>query len=68
MTKILPHQVLKLYKQLLRYGENLQLTDKHYFLNRIKQDFKRNKTLTNVEDINFNFEKGTTLLSKRTVQ
>jgi len=45
--------VLKLYKNILRYGETLRFTDKKYFIHRIRTAFKDNKNLTNEETIDF---------------
>lgn len=45
--------ILKLYKDLLRYGEELRFTDKKYYRQRIREEFKQNKTLTEVADIDF---------------
>lgn len=49
-------QVKRLFKDLLRYGQELKYTDKFYFYNRIKKEFKTNKSCTNPEEILFNFE------------
>lgn len=49
-------QILKLYKDLLRYGQQLKLTDKDYFCDRVRRDFLNNKCLTDQKDINHNFE------------
>ncbi|XP_077291079.1 mitochondrial ribosome and complex I assembly factor AltMIEF1 [Arctopsyche grandis] len=57
-------EVLKLYKQLLRYGQQLHLTDKKYYQQRIVNEFKKNKDLLTKEDIDFNFKKGQQLLNK----
>lgn len=46
-------QVKQLYKELLRYGCNLKLTDKDYYKSRIKQEFLDNKQLDNPDEINF---------------
>lgn len=59
--------ILKLYKDLLRYGEQLKFTDKKYYQYRIKKEFKQNKTLTEKADIDFQFKKGLTLLKYRRV-
>lgn len=60
-------QVLKLYKDLLRYGQDLQFTDTRYFCKRIRNEFKRNKTLTDNKEILFNYEKGLALLRREAV-
>lgn len=49
-------QIVKLYKDLLRYGQNLQYTDKEYFYKRIKSEFKKNKTLVDEAQIIFNYK------------
>ncbi|KAF7286317.1 hypothetical protein GWI33_006046 [Rhynchophorus ferrugineus] len=60
-------EILKLYKDLLRYGQELKFTDKEYFQKRIKKEFKQNKVVTDETDINFKFEKGIILLLRKTV-
>lgn len=45
--------ILKLYKDLLRYGEELRFTDKKYYRRKIREEFKENKTLTEAADIDF---------------
>ncbi|XP_044580452.1 uncharacterized protein LOC123262316 [Cotesia glomerata] len=59
--------VLRLYKDLLRYGDNLKFTHKKYFKSRVKQDFYDNLELNNPNDIQFCLEKGRELLSKKKV-
>lgn len=49
-------EVLKLYKDLLRYGDNLKLTDKKYYKSRVKKDFYDNIELKNSDDIQFYLE------------
>ena len=39
-------KVISLYRQLLRYSENLKLTDKSYFCYRIRGEYNKNKNLT----------------------
>ena len=46
-------QVLKLYKDILRYSNQLIYTDKEYFINRVKNEFRNNKDLTDQSDIEF---------------
>ncbi|XP_076290763.1 mitochondrial ribosome and complex I assembly factor AltMIEF1-like [Lasioglossum baleicum] len=59
--------VLRLYKDLLRYGGNLKYTDKLYFRARIRHGFRENKQLTDEHEINFQFQKGQKLLSDQRV-
>lgn len=49
-------EVKKLYKEILRYGQKLQYTDKEYFFQRIKKEFKTNKALDDETQINFNYK------------
>lgn len=50
------NQVLKLYKNLLRYSENVKLTDKKYLRFRIRSDFHDNIDLHSPKDIKFHLE------------
>lgn len=45
-----------MYKDLLRYGQQLKLTDKDYFSKRIKSEFRKNINLSDGKDISYNFE------------
>lgn len=49
-------QVLRLYKHLIKYGNHLTLTDKNYFLGRVRHEFRENRQLTNPLEIEFNFK------------
>jgi len=49
-------QVKRLYKELLKYGCNLKLTDKNYYKSRIKQEFLDNKQLVKPEEIKFYYD------------
>ena len=49
--------ILKLYKDLLRYGDNLKYTDKEYFRYRIRKNFKQNKHLIDQIEIDFQLQK-----------
>lgn len=46
-------QVKQLYKELLKYGSSLKLTDKNYYKNRIKQEFLDNSQLVKPDEIKF---------------
>ncbi|XP_076757960.1 mitochondrial ribosome and complex I assembly factor AltMIEF1-like [Xylocopa sonorina] len=59
--------VIRLYKDLLRYGENLKYTDKSYFRSRIRQSFKRNKDLVDQTEIDFQLQKGRKFLENQRV-
>ncbi|XP_050541102.1 uncharacterized protein LOC126905453 isoform X1 [Daktulosphaira vitifoliae] len=45
--------IRKLYKELLKYGQTLELTNKNYYQKRIKQEFVKNKELADPEKIHF---------------
>lgn len=49
-------QVLRLYKHLIRYGNQLQLTDKSYFLGRVRREFRENCKESEPHKIEFNFK------------
>lgn len=49
-------QVRQLYRDLLRYGRQLQFTDKDYFVNRIRKEFKQAKDIEKTDDIIFYFQ------------
>jgi len=48
--------VLKLYKDILRYGEALRFTNKGYFRHRVRVTFKNNKDLTDEAMIDFHLK------------
>ena len=43
--------VLRLYRDLIRYSERLKYTDVDFYLNRIKQEFAKGKTLEDEGEI-----------------
>lgn len=49
---------LNLYKRLLRYGQQLQLTDRDYYANRIRSEFYQNKNLKLENEIEFSLKVG----------
>ncbi|XP_018058637.1 PREDICTED: uncharacterized protein LOC108693934 isoform X1 [Atta colombica] len=59
--------VLKLYKDILRYGETLKFTDKKYFRYRIQTAFRTNKDLSDETAINFQLQKGMKFLEAKKV-
>jgi len=60
-------QVKQLYKELLKYGCSLKLTDKNYFKRRIKQEFLDNKQLIKPDEIQFFYDKGQELLKRKSI-
>lgn len=50
------HAVLRLYKNILRYGQHLRFTDKEYFRYRVRKAFKDNKSLTDEAAIDFQLQ------------
>lgn len=53
---------LNLYKNLFKYGRSLQLTDKEYFLKRVRQEFQQNKELSEESLIKHQISKGESCL------
>lgn len=49
-------EIKRLYKDLLRYGQQLRYTNKEYFCKRIKAEFKNNKSLNDQQDIAFQYK------------
>lgn len=58
-------QILKLYKELLRYSNTLVYTDKSYYLRRIKQKFRDNQALSDTNDIDFCYKQGRSFLERK---
>lgn len=48
--------VLSLYRRLIRYGQQLQLTDKPYYQRRVRSEFRRNRDLTDPVAIDFSIK------------
>lgn len=44
-------EVLRLYRDLIRYSQRLKYTDVDFYLNRIKQEFAKGKTLEDEGEI-----------------
>lgn len=49
-------QILQLYRSLIKYGEQLKLTDKTFFLKKIKNEFRTNKSLPSQQEAHEAFE------------
>lgn len=49
-------EVLRLYKDLVRYSKTLKLTDPVYFKRRVSADFRDNKSLLDAKEITFAFQ------------
>ncbi|XP_011300475.1 uncharacterized protein [Fopius arisanus] len=60
-------EALKLYKDLLRYSQQLKFTDQKYFVHRVRTDFLKNRPLVDINEIQFHIEKGQQLLKKKRV-
>jgi hypothetical protein len=44
-------EVLRLYRDLIKYSQTLKYTDVDFYLTRIKQEFSKGKTLENEDEI-----------------
>ncbi|XP_051176554.1 MIEF1 upstream open reading frame protein isoform X1 [Leptopilina boulardi] len=60
-------EVLQLYKNLLRYRQNLKYTDKDYFTSRIKKIFRQNQCLGDEKIVKFQIQKGHAFLKNKRV-
>lgn len=49
-------QVLRLYKDLLRYGQQLKYTDQSFYTSWIQREFRENKSITSSKKILFGFQ------------
>ncbi|UJR36027.1 hypothetical protein I4U23_028766 [Adineta vaga] len=58
-------EVLRLYRDLLRYSQTLKYTDVNFYLTRIKQEFAKGKTLENEDDIVRQLAKGREFLKNK---
>uniref|UniRef100_A0A1Q3G356 Complex 1 LYR protein domain-containing protein n=1 Tax=Culex tarsalis TaxID=7177 RepID=A0A1Q3G356_CULTA len=59
--------VLRLYRNLQRYGSQLQLSDQDYFRRRIRTEFIQNRELSDPKEIEFAYKRGQTLLDRARV-
>jgi len=60
-------EVLGLYRQLVRYGQNLTLTDKDYFYRRIRFEFERYRNTSDPRIIEKQLQRGRALLTRSRV-
>lgn len=44
---------LNLYRRLMRYGQQLELTDKSYYNRRVRKEFRRNRDETDPAAVQF---------------
>ncbi|CAF1587276.1 unnamed protein product [Rotaria magnacalcarata] len=58
-------EVLRLYRDLLRYSQTLKYTDVDFYLNRIKQEFAKGKLLQNEHEIVRQIAKGQEFLKNK---
>lgn len=49
-------QVVQLYRKLIRYSHELKFTDQEYFRQRVRKEFRQNKSLESAADIEFNIK------------
>jgi hypothetical protein len=57
--------ILKLYKSLIRYSDELQFTDKTFFKSRVRSEFASNRDIEKPEEISFQYKKGLAFLEKK---
>ena len=56
MTAISRPQVIALYRSLIRYRDTLTFTDKGYYTRRIREEFAKNRNLTEEQDVSFFYQ------------
>ncbi|EAT35858.1 AAEL012000-PA [Aedes aegypti] len=59
--------ILRLYRDLRRYGSQLQFTNQEYFLQRVRREFDQNRTLCDPKEIEFCYKRGKALLDQARV-
>ena len=66
MSNIVKHRsaALSLYRQLMRYSQNLQLTDQGYFSRRIRLEFQKNRNIKDADLIEKEIARGGEILKK----
>lgn len=57
--------MLTLYRALLRQGRGLRYTDREFYFNFIRREFRKNQHLERVEDKERHLEKGQAFLSSK---
>lgn len=58
-------EVLRLYRDLLKYSQTLKYTDVNFYLSKIRKDFAKGKTLENEEEIARQIAKGREFLKNK---
>ncbi|RWS00373.1 uncharacterized protein B4U79_07380 [Dinothrombium tinctorium] len=49
-------EVLNLYKQLIRYSNTLRFTDKTFYLQKVRKEFEKNRTLVDASEVDFYYQ------------
>lgn len=57
---------VEIFLDLLKYGKTIQLTDKHFYRQRVQAEFRSNKSLEE-KDIPFVINQGRLFLAKKNV-
>ncbi|CAF0802922.1 unnamed protein product [Rotaria sordida] len=58
-------EILRLYRDLLKYSQTLKYTDVDFYLTRIKQEFAKGKLLENEDEIARQIAKGQEFLKNK---
>ena len=56
---------LALYRSILRYAAQLKYTDKDFFVQRVRKEFKDSKSLTEEKQIQLQIEKAKAVLQRK---
>ena len=59
---------LSLYRSLLRYGQSLVHTDKKFFYNRVRKEFRDNRDVTDPKQIETQQLRANTLLTLKRIK
>ncbi|XP_055530356.1 MIEF1 upstream open reading frame protein [Wyeomyia smithii] len=59
--------VLRLYRDLRRYGSQLRYTDRDYYLERIRFEFEQKRDITDPSEIEYCYKRGRALLDRARV-
>ncbi|XP_058460994.1 mitochondrial ribosome and complex I assembly factor AltMIEF1 [Malaya genurostris] len=56
--------ILRLYRDLHRYGSQLQFTNREYFLQRVRREFDKNRAVNDPKEFEFCYKRGRAILDQ----
>ncbi|XP_065340459.1 mitochondrial ribosome and complex I assembly factor AltMIEF1 [Cloeon dipterum] len=60
-------EVLRLYKSILKYGQELKYTDRDFFKKKIRKEFRSCKSVESPEEIKFHIDRAKAFLQYKRV-